>query len=156
MPNRQDFGLLRMVAALVLLCARGCHALTKRCIVIRPMTTTSGGEIAMELLVAVRIYRDPFTTHHSRSRLAEIAASRTGELVEPPTTATSASAEAVDPCTRRPLDWLSRQFCFAGRLYCEAETCHWQYPSPTYRYTRRLSLLFPRLQARWSMLRVFT
>lgn len=83
------------------------------------------------------VYRDPFTTHHSRSRLAEIAASRTGELVEPPTTTTSASAEAVDPCTRRPFDWLSRQFCFAGRLYCEAETCHWQYPSLIYRYTRR-------------------
>lgn len=89
------------------------------------------------------VYRDPFTTHHSRSRLAEIAASRTGELVEPPTTTTSVSAEAVNPCTRRPFDWLSRQFCFAGRLYCEAETSHWQYPSPTYRYTRRPSLLFP-------------
>ncbi|PKK54307.1 hypothetical protein CI102_1049 [Trichoderma harzianum] len=149
-----------MVAALILLCARGCHALTKRCIVTRPMTATFGGGIAMELLGAVQtqsaVYHDPFTTHHSRSRLAEIAASRTGELVEPPATTPSASAEAVDPCKRRPFDWLSRQFCFAGRLYCEAETCHWRYPSPTYRYTRRLSLLFPRLRARWSMQRVFT
>ncbi|KAL7916518.1 hypothetical protein GGI35DRAFT_43707 [Trichoderma velutinum] len=104
------------------------------------------------------VYRDPFTTHHSRSQLAEIAARRTGEPVEPPTvtTCTSLSAEAVDPCTRRPLDWLNRQFCFAGRLYCEAETSHWRYPSPTYRYARRLSLLFPRPRSRWSMPRVFT
>ncbi|KAL7948062.1 hypothetical protein V8C42DRAFT_316573 [Trichoderma barbatum] len=42
-----------------------------------------------------------FTTHHSRSRLAEIDARRTGELVEPPTTTSRLPLRLLTPVHAR-------------------------------------------------------